>query len=71
MKPLDPTKLDINQVTDGIRSGKYNRRQTNAILGAFGISTMMVPLATSAQDEVAAESCGDSGTPVNLYMVWL
>jgi spermidine/putrescine transport system substrate-binding protein len=65
MKPLDPTKLDINQVTDGIRSGKYNRRQTNAILGAFGISTMMVPLATSAQEEeVAAESCGDSETPL-------
>ncbi len=64
MKPLDPTKLDINQITDGIRSGKYNRRQTNAILGAFGISTMMVPLATSAQDEVAAESCGDSDTPL-------
>ncbi len=65
MKPLDPTKLDINRITDGIRSGKYNRRQTNAILGAFGISTMMVPLATSAQEEeVAAESCGDSDTPL-------
>ena len=65
MKPLDPTTLDINRITDGIRSGKYNRRQTNAILGAFGISTMMVPLATSAQaEEVAAAPCGDSDTPL-------
>ena len=66
MTQLDPTRLDINRITDGIRSGKYNRRQTNAILGAFGISAVMVPLATSAQqiEEIPAESCGGNDTPL-------
>ncbi len=65
MTRLDPAKLDINRITDGIRGGKYNRRQANAILGAFGISTVMVPMTAFGQgDEVAAESCGDSNTPL-------
>ncbi len=66
MTQLDPTRLDINRITDGIRGGKYDRRQTNAILSAFGISTVMVPLATSAQqiEEIPAESCGGSDTPL-------
>lgn len=65
MTQLDPTRLDINRITDGIRGGKYDRRQMNAILGAFGISTVMVPLASSAQEEeIPAESCGGSDTPM-------
>lgn len=62
---LDPGALDINRITDGIRSGKYSRRQVHAILGAFGFSTVMVPLSRGASaEEVAAESCGDSDTPL-------
>lgn len=62
-------KFDINEVTDGIRAGKYSRRQVQKFLGALGFATVAVPLTTGnsrAQDNVAA-SCGE-GHP--LVFTW-
>ena len=69
MKRIDATELDVNQITDGIRGGKYSRREMQAILGAFGFSAAMVPLTKGASaEEVPVESCSDSSTP--LVFTW-
>jgi spermidine/putrescine transport system substrate-binding protein len=68
MKSLDPKKLDVNRITDGIRGGKYSRREVHAILGAFGFSATMVPLTKGARaQETSVESCG-AGAP--LVFTW-
>ncbi|MBC6439309.1 MAG: extracellular solute-binding protein [Rhodospirillales bacterium] len=66
MKRLDASKLDVNQITDGIRGGKYSRREIHSILGAFGFGMAVVPLTTGAhaQEEIPAESCGDDSAPL-------
>ena len=69
MKRLDATKLDTNKITDGIRGGKYSRREVHAILGALGFSTTMVPLSKAARaEETTVESCGDDSAP--LVFTW-
>ena len=53
--------LDVNRVTDGIRSGKYSRRQIHKILGAVGFSVVAVPLGGrgARADEIPANPCGE------------
>lgn len=67
MKSLDPKKIDVNRITDGIMGGKYNRREVHAILGALGFSATMVPLSAARAQETSVESCGD-GAP--LVFTW-
>ncbi|MGY8997653.1 MAG: hypothetical protein ACKVH7_14510, partial [Alphaproteobacteria bacterium] len=67
MKNLDPKKIDVNRITDGIMGGKYNRREVHAILGAVGFSATMVPLSGASAQETSVESCGDN-TP--LVFTW-
>jgi spermidine/putrescine transport system substrate-binding protein len=67
MKSLDPKKLDVNRITDGIMGGKYNRREVHAILGALGFSATMVPLSAARAQETSVESCG-AGAP--LVFTW-
>ncbi len=68
MKHIDPEKLDMPEVTDGIRSGKYSRRDVHAILGALGFTTAMVPLTRGAFAQEGAPSCDDADTP--LVFTW-
>ena len=35
MKRLDPNKLDVPRIADGVREGRYDRREMHAIMGAF------------------------------------
>jgi len=69
MKRLDANKLDVNRITDGIRGGKYSRREIHAILGAFGFSATMVPLTKGASaEEISVDSCADGESP--LVFTW-
>ncbi len=64
MKRLDPNKLDVHRIADGVREGKYNRREMHAILGAFGFGVATLPLVPNARaQETEMESCDGGNTP--------
>ena len=44
MKRLDPNKLDVPRIADGVREGRYDRREMHAIMGAFGLGLAAFPL---------------------------
>ena len=69
MKHLDPNKLDFPRITDGIREGRYSRRELHAILSAVGVGLTAFPLVTNTHaQEVGTESCDTANTPV--AFVW-